>query len=88
MKVAVWDTYVKREDGKIMHFDIIVSRELTDEQVVFGYGQKYLREKQIQSSGNITTNECQFCHVDQATNEMIEQIEKNGYFILEIENCI
>ncbi|HCM77184.1 MAG TPA: DUF2024 domain-containing protein, partial [Cytophagales bacterium] len=24
MKVAVWDTYVMREDGHPMHFDILV----------------------------------------------------------------
>jgi Domain of unknown function (DUF2024) len=23
MKVAVWDTYVNKKDGSIMHFDII-----------------------------------------------------------------
>jgi len=24
MKVVVWDTYVTRKDGRIMHFDVIV----------------------------------------------------------------
>ena len=86
MKVAVWDTYVKRNDGAVMHFDIIVSQALSNEQVVFWHGQKYLEEKGIQSSA-ITTNECQFCHVEQATEEMSIQIEEKGYFILEMENC-
>ena len=76
---------MKRSDGRMMHFDIIVSRELTDERVVFRYGQKYLEQKQIQSS-EITTNERQFCHVEQATDEMTHQIKENGYYILEMEN--
>ena len=32
MKVAVWDTYVKRMDGKTMHFAILVLQELEDEK--------------------------------------------------------
>lgn len=86
MKISVWDTYVKLDDGKMMHFDIIVSSNLTDEKVIFSYGQEYLNLKHIKSSG-ITTNECRFCHIEQATGEMIEQIQNRGYYILEMENC-
>ena len=35
MKVSVWDTYVKREDGKLMHFDILVSDTLNDEKAIY-----------------------------------------------------
>lgn len=28
MEVSVWDTYVKREDGKAMSFDILVPSDL------------------------------------------------------------
>jgi hypothetical protein len=31
MKVAVWDTYVTKKDGSIMHFDIIADEEIKDE---------------------------------------------------------
>jgi len=31
MKVAVWDTYVTRKEGNIMHFDVIVPEEIKDE---------------------------------------------------------
>lgn len=86
MKVSVWDTYVQRLDDTIMHFDIIVSSDLTDEKIVFGYGKEYLKEKQVQSAG-ITTKECRFCHMEQASDEMIAQIEEKGYYILEMENC-
>ena len=86
MNVSVWDTYVTRDDGKIMHFDILVPSDLLDKDAVFQFGQKYLERKQIYSS-TITTNECKFCHIEQATQEIMEQIQKNGYFIIEMENC-
>ena len=35
MKVSVWDTYVKREEGKLMHFDILVPDALNDEKIIF-----------------------------------------------------
>ena len=34
MQVAVWDTYVTRKDGKVMHFDIIVPDDLEDENKI------------------------------------------------------
>jgi hypothetical protein len=30
MKVSVYDTYVTRKDGKVMHFDILVPDPLGD----------------------------------------------------------
>ena len=33
MKIAVWDTYVQRDDDKTMHFDILVPSDLKDTQV-------------------------------------------------------
>ena len=35
MKIAVWDTYVTRKDGKVMHFDILVNENLKDENQIF-----------------------------------------------------
>ncbi len=86
MKVAVWDTYVKKEDGKIMHFDILVPDDLTDKEIVFSLVNKYLDTKDFKTN-KITTNECQLCHVEQATDEIVLSIEKTGYFIIEMENC-
>lgn len=48
MKVAVWDTYVKKEDGNIMHFDILVPDNLTNEQTIFNFGKDYLNTKTFQ----------------------------------------
>ena len=86
MKVSVWDTFVKREGSKIMHFDILVSNDLKDEQIIFSYGKDFLESKSFHT-GELSSKECKFCHIEQATDEMINQIKKNGFFILEMENC-
>ncbi|WP_299436343.1 DUF2024 family protein [uncultured Maribacter sp.] len=86
MKVAVWDTYVKREDGNIMHFDILVPDNLTNEQIIFNFGKDYLKTKSFNTE-QLTSNECRLCHIEQATEEIVSSIKSQGYFIIEMENC-
>ena len=38
MKVAVWDTYVKRKDGRVMNFDILVPADEMNEERIFTFG--------------------------------------------------
>ena len=86
MKISVWDTYVKREDGSTMHFDILVPSDITDEQTIFSFGLHYLKTKPFQTN-QLTAKECRLCHIEQATEEIITTIEKKGYSIIEMENC-
>ncbi len=86
MKIAVWDTYVKRKDGQLMHFDILVPDTLKDKNIVLEYGKKYLDTKPFEIV-DLTSGECRFCHLEQATWEIIEKIKIHGYSIIEIENC-
>ncbi len=86
MKIAVWDTYVSRKDGLVMHFDILVLDTLTDEDKIFGYGKSYLNSKPF-TTKSLTSKECKLCHIDQATPEIIKRIRSHGYFIIEMENC-
>lgn len=86
MKISVWDTYVERNDGKIMHFDILVPSSLTDESQIFSFGKHYLQEKRFKT-GQLTAAECRFCHIEQATDEVLQAIAQKGYFIIEMENC-
>jgi len=86
MKISVWDTYVKKEDDTIMHFDILVPSNVTNEQVIFSFGMDYLKNKPFKTN-QLSANECRLCHIEQATKEMIASIEKKGYFIIEMENC-
>lgn len=45
MKIVVWDTYVEKEDGNIMHFDILVPNNVTNEQIIFNLWKDYLKTK-------------------------------------------
>ena len=86
MKVSVWDMYVKREDGKLMHFDILVQDKLNDELIILNYGTKYLKSKAFKTE-SITSKICNFCHIEQATNAIINEIQNKGFSIIEMENC-
>ena len=86
MRIAVWDTYVRRENGKIMHFDILVPNDLKDPQEVFNYGEDYLKNKPFKT-GKLSTKECRFCHIEHATETVINDVKNQGYSIIEMENC-
>ncbi|AXT20280.1 DUF2024 family protein [Flavobacteriaceae bacterium AU392] len=86
MEISVWDTYVTREDGKIMHFDILVPSNLKDEETILGFGKHYLKSKPFKIL-KLTANECRFCHIEHATGDMIIAIKDKGYTIIEMENC-
>mgnify|MGYP006353013877 FL=1 len=73
MKIAVWDTYVTRKDGKVMHFDILVNENLKDENQIFEYGKTYLKSV-MQEGQNLTSKECNFFLIDKAPNEVEKQI--------------
>jgi hypothetical protein len=86
MKVAVWDTYVKRTDGRTMHFDILVPDTLKNADTIYQYGHQYLKNKPVLAS-TLTTSECKFCHIEQATPEVEASVNKNGYHIIELKHC-
>jgi hypothetical protein len=86
MKIAVWDTYVTRKDGKVMHFDILVDENLKNENQIFEYGKAYLK-KIMQEGQPLTSKECNFCHIDKAPDEVEQQIINSGFAIIEMENC-
>ncbi len=85
MKVAVWDTYVKRPDGRIMHFDIIVP-DGTPQEKVYSFGLEYLRSKGL-SKSTLTQKESRYCHSEMARSEVQKAISEKGYYIFEMENC-
>jgi hypothetical protein len=85
MKAAVFDTYVPKKEGGLMHFDIIVP-ESTPVALVHSFGKAYLNEKE-QASQPLTTQECWFCHIEQATDEMLAAFAQKGYYILEMQGC-
>ncbi|MCK0189860.1 DUF2024 family protein [Arenibacter sp. F20364] len=86
MKISVWDTYVTRKDGTIMHFDILVPNNLEDEHTIFNYGREFLTGKPFNTKG-ISSTQCSFCHMEQANDAISAAINKRGYYIIEMENC-
>lgn len=86
MQVAIWDTYVKKTDGTIMHFDIIVPSDIKDTNVIYNYGREYLKAKN-QEGQPLTSKECRFCHIETVKPIWESEIRKKGYFIYEMENC-
>lgn len=86
MQVAVWDTYVKKETGAVMHFDILVPDTLKDVATIHGFGQEYLATKPYKTEA-LNTSICNFCHVEVAPPEVVAAIQKQGYYILPMAHC-
>lgn len=85
MDCDVFDTYVTRPDGQLMHFDVIVPTG-TELAAALAFGQTYLLSVGVTDSV-VTAERCRFCHVEQATPEMAQAIGEQGYFILAMEGC-
>jgi hypothetical protein len=86
MEVAVWDTFVSKKDGTVMHFDIIAPAEIKNAATIYGYGAAYLQSKG-QGGQPLTSKECSFCHVETVKPAWEAEIRKKGYFVYEMENC-
>lgn len=85
-KVNIWDTYVTKKDGTIMHFDIVAPVEDTDTTIIYSYGKDYLRTKG-QEGQSLSSKQCRLCHIEKLRPEWEKEIDKNGYFIIEMEGC-
>ncbi len=86
MEIAVWDTYVRKKDGNVMHFDILAPTSVRDAGVIHGYGRLYLKEKQ-QGGQPLSSKECRFCHIEKASEEVESAILAKGYHIVEMQGC-
>jgi len=82
----VWDTYVEKTDGRVMHFDILAPEIVSNTEEIYGYGRSYLAEKG-QASQMLSAQECKFCHIEEASAEVREIIAIRGYHIIEMQNC-
>jgi hypothetical protein len=86
MRISVYDTYVQRPDGLRMHFDILVSSDLSDQNAVLRYGHTYLVAKGLPPS-ILKSEKCNFCHMESANAAVEQEIAANGFAIIEMENC-
>lgn len=85
MKVSVFDTYVRKEDQSLMHFDILVPEDASFEQVK-AYGKTYLEKKGL-GGLSLTSKECRFCHIEEANPVLEAQLKASGHAIIELNNC-
>ncbi|SEB71214.1 protein of unknown function [Tenacibaculum sp. MAR_2009_124] len=85
MKISVYDTYVPLKSGKTMHFDILVNENTTVDKV-YSYGNTYLKSKEIDNY-KLTMKECQFCHIEKASESLEREILEKDFYIIEMENC-
>ncbi|MGI0036982.1 MAG: DUF2024 family protein [Nitrososphaera sp.] len=85
MECAVYDTYVTKKDGRIMHFDVIVEAS-TEHGKAIEYGKQYLVSVG-QSGQKMTSEECQFCHIQAAPPFVEKAISQSGYWIQKMEGC-
>lgn len=85
MKVAVYDTYVTRKDGQLMHFDVIVPTDVPADRVL-EFGKEYLKGAG-QEGQPLSARECRFCHVEEARPPIEQSIRATGYHIEKMEGC-
>jgi hypothetical protein len=85
MECAVYDTYVTKKDGRIMHFDVIVEANTPHEKAI-DYGKEFL-ENVEQGGQKMTQEECQFCHIQEAPPMVEKNIKDTGYYIQKMEGC-
>ena len=85
-KVNVWDTYVTKKNGQVMHFDIIAPVEIIDTNTIYDYGKAYLKSKN-QEGQPLTSKQCRLCHIEHLRPEWEAEIAQKGYFIIEMEGC-
>ena len=86
MKIAVFDTYVSRPDGRVMHFDILVPDAGKDIEQVLGFGRRYLAARGVPAE-NLTAQECRFCHIESASEPVQAEVDRIGFAIIELGNC-
>ena len=84
--MSVWDTYVTKDDGTIMHFDIIAPIEVKDVNIIYEYGRQYLQTKG-QGNQELNANQCTFCHIESLKPSWEDDIKRQGYYIVEMEGC-
>lgn len=86
MEIAVYDTYVNRPDGRVMHFDVLVPAAGHALPQVLEFAHRYLAAKGMPALG-LDLQACHFCHTEFAAVPARQAIERDGFAIIELANC-
>jgi len=85
MKVAIYDTYVKKLDNKgTYHFDIVIEKDKFTNEEVITFGKQYLKSINAKYH-DFSISECQFCHIETPTEEIINAINIKNYYIITLD---
>ena len=84
MKAAVWDSYIKKANGNVLHFDVVVPDSSSETAIVYKYAYEYLKSKSI-GGAEINVKNCQYCHIESITDTIRNDIESKGFHIIEME---
>jgi Domain of unknown function (DUF2024) len=85
MKVSVFDTYVLKSNGSTAHFDILVPEEKNSLEEVLAFSKTHL-ERLGEGSQSISAAECQFCHIEEPTQEVLNSIEQQGFHVIVMDD--
>jgi hypothetical protein len=58
---------------------------LKDAQIIYQFGKEYLKELSL-SDASIDAQECRYCHIEEASEEVISAIDQKGYYILRMDD--
>lgn len=86
MEIAVYDTYLPRPDGRVMHFDVLVPAEGHNLQQVLDFARRYVAGKGLPTFG-LDAHACHFCHTEYGAAEARQAIERDGFAIIELAHC-
>ncbi|WP_434558563.1 DUF2024 family protein [Pseudomonas sp. Z4-20] len=84
MTIKVYDTHVRTQDGRYLHFDVLIDRN--DLEFAQSCARRFLAEQGIEDK-DMTLNDCRFCHVEPSNPKIVETIAKQGFFILKLQGC-
>lgn len=84
MEVQVYDTHVRTHDGRYLHFDVLV--EAANASRARSFARQWLASRGIDDA-DIAQGQCDFCHREAATPEVLEAIARQGHFILPLQDC-
>ena len=85
MEIEVYDSYAISEKGIKIHFDVMLAIG-GNEGHASSYAQDFIK-RIAESTDSIKLDSCKFCHTEEATTNVSEKVEKDGYCIVSIENC-
>ena len=80
----VFDTYAKTSKGKTMHFDVVLDEQ--DQQKALHYAKEWLKTIG-QENATVVSENCYFCHSIEASAELRQHINEQGYAIYKLEGC-